>query len=667
VLFNPQKNYASIDIMPKRRPLLVTAYIYFLLTLIAINTSVLHAQTDVTPPVTTYTRDPATPDGNNNWFVSPVTYTLTATDLGSGVKEIRYRLDGGVWQAASFSDSLNLAPNPSFEIIDYGNTPIIQSWSATLTDPETIYQRDTANYLTGFESTSVKVTTTGTGWHGVNNSGSFAVTTPLANMNASVWIKTQNVTETALMKVYMVTQDGAGQQFAYLTQTASLSGTTDWTQVSINFVVTDLNAVGVYIDIGLNGPGTIWADAATISHANTNATTDVVIGQDGEHTLEFYSVDRSDNAETYSCAVPTNCVTFKLDQTPPGNWHDSGAFRGLFGASHELYVYTTVEDPTSGLSTFTDKYQYHTDFAPDFGRFSNIMSCSSTWQPDQWVILISPPFFPGVHSAYLLTPKTNFCNNDWKTCKTVRFYSEDMAGNFASKDFCINGPWVKFVGGGVVRANAGINMISEPDEENTDGIIELGNSYLNYFTSSRDWLVENSAAPTDYDYEKLLSIVYPAPSSINTLNTNSGIYSIDGNYEIRNGTIPNDYDSSTFSQIVFVNGDLRISVDAGVAAASTALFVVSGNVEIAKSVNSVGVAIIADGDIFSAYDLQEGEAADTLDLSGIYAADQFVFQRTLQGTNNTRYPSESFTYEPKYLTQLKSYLGINSVKWVQTK
>ena len=655
--------------MPRNSNLCLKTLLVISLFILSVNLSVSRAQTDITPPVTTYTRSPSTPDGDNDWYVSPVTYTLTATDLESGVKEINYRLNGGVWQTVTFSDSLNLAPNPSFEVIDYSNTPIIQAWTATTTDAQTTYQRDTANYLTGFESTSVKITTTGTGWHGVNNNANFAVASPLSNMNASVWIKTENVSESAFFKVYMVTQDGAGQQTVYLSQSSVISGTNDWTQLSLNFVVTDLDAVGVYLDIGLNGTGTVWADAVTISHSNTNATTDVVVGQDGEHTLEFYSVDRADNAEIYSCATPVNCATFKIDQTPPGNWHDSGAFRGLFGASHELYVYTFVEDVTSGLSTLTDKYQYHTDFSPvgSFGRYTDISDCSSAWLDDEWVILISPPFLPGVNSAYLLTPKTNFCNNDWKTCKTVRFWAEDMAGNFATKDFCINGPWVKFDGGGTVRANGGINMISEPEEDNTDGLVEIGNTLLSFFTSSTNWVVMNSIAPTAYDYDKLLQTVKPNPTDISALNTSSGVFRIDGNYEIRTGTVPNSYDSDTFTQIVFVNGDLRISRNVNVAQDSAALFIVKGNVEISKSVDTVGIAIFSDGDISSAYDLQEGEAADTLALNGMFSTNKFHFQRTLQGTNNTRYPSESFTYEAKYLTKLRDYLGVNSVRWLQTK
>jgi hypothetical protein len=49
---------------------------------------------DTTPPVTTYTLDPPEPDGLNGWYVSDVTVTLNATDDVSGVKEIRYTING---------------------------------------------------------------------------------------------------------------------------------------------------------------------------------------------------------------------------------------------------------------------------------------------------------------------------------------------------------------------------------------------------------------------------------------------------------------------------------------------------------------------------------------------------------------------------------------------
>jgi len=52
---------------------------------------------DDTPPVTTCTPDPATPNRENGWYISDVTITLTATDDTSGVACTKYNVDGAGW------------------------------------------------------------------------------------------------------------------------------------------------------------------------------------------------------------------------------------------------------------------------------------------------------------------------------------------------------------------------------------------------------------------------------------------------------------------------------------------------------------------------------------------------------------------------------------------
>lgn len=619
-----------------------------------------------TPPSTTYEQTPSSPDGDNGWYVTPIRFDLTSTDLNSGVKEINYRLDGGTWQTVSFSDTLNLVPNPSFETSGATTSDLLY-WDTTTQDAQTTYSQDTTEWAPSYNTASAKISTTGVGWHGINHKTNFAVTYAYENMSASIWMKTLNVTGSAYFKVYAISEDEFGNEVVTLIdQSAAISGTTGWTNLSVEFVSLPESITGVYVDIGLDGSGTVWADAVTLNSSSSSAQTSVTISDDGEnHTFEFYAVDNAGNTEVYSCATSTNCVEFDLDTTPPGNWHDSGAFRGwFFGSDHELYVYTNVEDATSGLSTFTDKYQYHTEREPGFGRYDYLLSCSSDWEPNNWVILISPPFFPGSNSAFLLTPKTDFCNSNWKICKTVRFYAEDLAGNSATKDFCINGLWIKVRGEGYVRANQNIDMIAEPEDENTDSLIEVGGNVIDFFTSTRNWSVYNSPTPEDYGYSTLWDKVDETKTEITSdLVSSDGIYYTTGNFEIDNQSIPNDYDNNTFDQVVFIDGNLTISKDIDIDDTSTALFVVSGNVEIEKSVREVGIAIIADGYIDTAYDIEEGDSTQTVELNGLYHANEFLFKRTLQGTNNNDDPSETINYEPKYLMNLKDLFGNYTVQW----
>ncbi|MFC1621811.1 hypothetical protein ACFL13_00265 [Patescibacteria group bacterium] len=613
-----------------------------------------------TPPVTTYIQTPSSPDGNNGWYVSPVEFDLTSTDLESGVKELNYRVDGGTWQKVEYADSLNLVTNPSFEASDGSSPTGLYAWGASVEDEYVTYSQDATTYLSGFETSSAKTVTTQGTWHGINNKDAFAVATPYGNMTATVWLKTDSVIETAFYKIYVVSQDEFEQiTYVELLQSSALTGTNDWTKISTNFIVNNADAIGVYIDIGLTGSGTVWADAISISEAITSANTAVTVSTDNEnHLLEFYAVDHANNIEN------TQSVSFKIDQTPPNNWYNSGAYRGLGGgAEHEVYVYTTVTDPTSGLSILTSRYQYHTSRNPGFGHFTSILGCNTDWNSDGWIDLLTSPSTPGVTETDLVTQKTDFCDSNWKVCKTVKFYAEDMAGNTSYKEFCINGPWISLEGEGNVRSDYTIDMVAEADEDNTDGLVETGQSSINFFTSSRDWYAKNTTSPEAQDYSSLFSVTTSKTDFSEDLVSEGGVYEHNGNFTVDNQSTPNDYDNNTFDQIVFIDGDLAIETNITVDETSTALFVVSGNINISKTVDTVEVGLIADGDIYTAYDISEDEATKTLNLKGIYIAEKINLQRTSQGANDNKDPSEAFTFEPKYLIQLKEFFKTSHVRW----
>ncbi|MDB5084107.1 MAG: hypothetical protein JWN30_993 [Bacilli bacterium] len=67
------------------------------------------------PPFTTAAVSPAQPNGQNGWYVSPVTVTLTATDDDPGVAATFYSLDNGLtWQ--TFTNPVTFTQDDSYTI-----------------------------------------------------------------------------------------------------------------------------------------------------------------------------------------------------------------------------------------------------------------------------------------------------------------------------------------------------------------------------------------------------------------------------------------------------------------------------------------------------------------------------------------------------------------------
>ncbi len=81
-----------------KKLLAVGVIVLFLGLAIAPSTGIGVFNDDTTPPVTTCTLDPDTPDGDNGWYVSDVEVTLNATDDMSGVDRIECKIHSGSWQ-----------------------------------------------------------------------------------------------------------------------------------------------------------------------------------------------------------------------------------------------------------------------------------------------------------------------------------------------------------------------------------------------------------------------------------------------------------------------------------------------------------------------------------------------------------------------------------------
>jgi hypothetical protein len=96
--------------------------VIILFTLSAIPTIGIPFDDDTTPPVTVHSLDPSEPTGINGWYIDEVTVTLNATDDLSGVKEIRYIING-------WSEHIIPGDNCSFILFKDGEDILIEYWA----------------------------------------------------------------------------------------------------------------------------------------------------------------------------------------------------------------------------------------------------------------------------------------------------------------------------------------------------------------------------------------------------------------------------------------------------------------------------------------------------------------------------------------------------------
>jgi hypothetical protein len=121
---------------------------------------------DNTKPTTTHALTPATPDGLNGWYVHDVKVKLTATDpevngVTSGVKEIKYKIDGGSEQkyTAEFTVSTDGPHTVTYYAVDnVGNTETPQKQvtfkiDKTVPDITLAYEVTGGNANQGYEVT----------------------------------------------------------------------------------------------------------------------------------------------------------------------------------------------------------------------------------------------------------------------------------------------------------------------------------------------------------------------------------------------------------------------------------------------------------------------------------------------------------------------------------
>lgn len=149
----------------------------------------------------------------------------------------------------------NLAPNPSFE-----TDPTVHYFTHTGSGTAT-YSHATDFVHTGSRSLKI-VSTLGstvlTRWLSKTN---IIAAQPGVTYTGSAWLKTSGVTNNANVTInfWNSAQTHLGSYFS-----STVAGTTDWTQRTIS-ATAPANTAFIRIEFRLNGPGTLWADDASIT------------------------------------------------------------------------------------------------------------------------------------------------------------------------------------------------------------------------------------------------------------------------------------------------------------------------------------------------------------------------------------------------------------------
>jgi len=386
----------------------------------ALFSAVFASASDTTPPYSTVVLDPASPEGNGGWYLQTVMATVFSQDLESGVNAIRYRLNSGSLETKNFTVAPNLVSNYSFE------DTLTGSWIKTGGSSGDI---DTVSAQDGARSIYLESATGQTGCWG--NNVRYIPADSLDSFSVSAFVKGVNIFGTgAYLDFFALTPSGS----QFIGRSEILTGSFDWKIISLHFVSLPADTYGVYVNLCLTGTGRVNFDSIFQASVDSGSFVIVPVLSSGENILTYFASDAVGNIE------PAKSAFIKIDTRSPTGWSNFSTEQS--GNDHTFISSIDVFDRESGLKEGSDKFQYSVDGGASWGYYQNFGSCNGSFVSGGWIDLNSS-FINGERSATLTTPEVNYCNSNWKVCKTARFYVEDISGRSSTKDICLYGPWFK--------------------------------------------------------------------------------------------------------------------------------------------------------------------------------------------------------------------------------
>jgi len=296
---------------------------------------------DHTPPIPDASLSPASPDGINGWYVSPVTITANSSDGTSGISSQGVSLDGTTWKP-----SITLSTDGTYTVQvqaqdKAGNTAsTTKTIKLDITPPTANFQAPPADGDNGWYVSPVTVSAVGT-------DAASGVASQRVSLDGSTWVSSLTFSNDGVYTVQGRVTDNAGNvtnisQTIHIDHTSPvistpvLAGTTGlagWYTSSVGVSVSATDATSGVATTQYSVDGGAW-----------QTTTPTLL--DGQHTVQIKVTDHAGNVSAASASA-------KVDATPPVSAFISPAEGSTVQVSgnHIYHLTGASSDPTSGVAS----------------------------------------------------------------------------------------------------------------------------------------------------------------------------------------------------------------------------------------------------------------------------------------------------------------------------
>jgi len=302
---------------------------------------------DATAPQTAISLDGTAGDGY--WFHSAVTVNVTATDAGSGVDSIEYRLDGGTWAtyAASFDVGEGEHTVDAYAIDVAGSSGPVdsRSFGVDTTPPITTAQVAGPTGENGWYLGAVQVTLAAT--------DALGTPTIWVRVDGGSWTRYTSplLFDTGVHTFDYYAVDASGLQEAVQTQTVSIDFAAPQSEASLQGTLGELGWYRSNVLLAIQATDAT-SGVASISYridgGAWQAYTGLVPIGDGSHSIQYYATDSAGVAES------VRVIQVRIDTTPPVV---AAQFPSLPVTTSAVTISWTGTDAGSGI----DHYEVRVD------------------------------------------------------------------------------------------------------------------------------------------------------------------------------------------------------------------------------------------------------------------------------------------------------------------